>query len=165
MQHLWPLSPCTQTADCSCRLRAAHATGNTVRRMGTVVPTETFVEKPAPGICQRCGCGSGEPHGSLSQRILLMPFGVLIMAASFSCRPRAAYATGKFSWRAGTVVPTGTIAARPGAALASTAEEGTPAPPEPLPRPRVSLWQRGPPRASPSPMVNLDAQNLRTILA
>lgn len=94
-----------------------------------------------------------------------MPFGVLIVTAASPCRPRAAYATGKFSWRAGTVVPTGTIAAKPGAALASTAEEGTLAPPEPLPRPRVSLWQRGPHRASPSPMVNPDPQNLKSITA
>ena len=68
------------------------------------------------------------------------------------CRPRAEYATGRFSWRANTGVPTGTVAMKPSSPQASTAEDNA-SPPAALPRPRASVWQQRPSRATPPPAV------------
>ena len=92
-----------------------------------------------------------------SQQILVLQTAIIACL----CRPRPAHATGKFSWRAGTVVPTGTIAARPAPALA---EKRSPSPLAALPRPRAAVWPRGPSRATPSPLVTFCTHLLQSVL-
>ena len=74
------------------------------------------------------------------------------LSAVALCRPRAEYATGKFSWRANTSVPTGTVAMKPSLPQSRAAEDDA-STPAALPRPRASVWQQRPPRATPPPLV------------
>ncbi len=78
-----------------------------------------------------------------------------LMSVACHCRPTTADATGRFSWRASENPASGTVATRFPPAPGGPADRalGGLSPRAPLPKPRISVWNRSPSRGPLSPLV------------